>query len=263
MTAEVAAARVKSLEKGLEMLALFRGAGRTLRVTEVAAELGIPVSTAHRLLRTLIAHSYVRQSRSTRAYLAGPALFDLAQGLAGPSDLAMAAGTELRDLVARTRETAAICVLHDAEAHFPICLDGPEVLRVTLPAHHIAPAHATSGGKLLLAQLPTAELRAVFKSSRLFAYHTRTITTRSALERDLCTIRKRGYAISREEAHQGVCTVATAIRVASGKTVAALSILCPAQRLPQARVASLVAELRRSAGRIAIQLGRHPQASER
>lgn len=260
MTAEpVAAPGVKSLEKGLELLALFRGAGCALRVTEVAASIGVPVSTAHRLLRTLIAHGYVRQNMVTRFYLAGPALLDLAQELVEPGDLARVARPELRDLVARTRETAAICVLHGTEAHFTLCLNGTEVLRVVpLPAHLVVPAHATSGGKVLLAQLPTAELRGFFKRSRLFVYRARTIATRGALERELAQVRSTGYAVSREEAHEGVCSLAVGIRGGDGSVIAALSLLCPAQRMPQTRVAVLVTELRRSAGRIATRFAHAP-----
>jgi DNA-binding IclR family transcriptional regulator len=158
-------------------------------------------------------------------------------------------------LEARTHESALLGVLRGSEAHFIACVESRQPLHAeTPPPNHVAPAHATSAGKLLLAQLPVADLRKIFATSRLFTPRASSIATRGALERELRLIRERGYATSLEEAHEDVCTVSTVIRGAKGTIYGALTLLCPRQRMSAARVPRLVQDLSLAAEQVAIRM---------
>lgn len=246
---------VRSLERGLQLLALFRTANRAVRLSEASRALGISPSTTHRMLRVLTSLGFVHQDRRTRAYYAGAALLDQAKSLVHDSDLVRYATPELQALEARTQETALLGVLRGSEAHFIACVESRQTTHAeTPPPYHVAPAHATSAGKLLLAQLSLAEVRKIFATSRLFAPRASSIATRGALERELRLIRERGYATSLEEAREGVCTVSTVIRGASGTVYGALTLMCPRQRMPAARIPRLVNELTASAERVALHM---------
>src|ERR671914_756317 len=60
-------------------LALVRLVARrgSVTVSEVGRELGVAVSTAHRLLATCVREGFVRQDHVGGPYLAGPALHEL------------------------------------------------------------------------------------------------------------------------------------------------------------------------------------------
>jgi DNA-binding IclR family transcriptional regulator len=249
---------VRSLEKGLEVLALFRTADHAVRLTDISRQCGISVSTTHRMLRALQNLGYVQQDRTTRAYYAGAGLLNQAASLLHHGDLIRHARPELEALEARTLETAALCVLRGSEAQFIARVESRQsVHSATPPVNHIAPAHATSGGKLLLAHLAQQDLRKLFAKSRLFAPRSTTIATRTALERELRLIRDRGFATSLEEAHEDVCTVSTAIPGMRGVPLGALTLMCPRVRMPPSRIARLVEELSISCERIAARMSHH------
>ena len=63
-----AAGSVGSVERALAILQLYREGRRSLAVTEVAAELGVANSTAHRLLRSLCNGGLLQQDPATRRY---------------------------------------------------------------------------------------------------------------------------------------------------------------------------------------------------
>jgi DNA-binding IclR family transcriptional regulator len=65
---------VRSLEKGLQLLALFRTANQPVRLSDASRLLGISPSTTHRMLRVLQSLGFVHQDRRTRAYYAGAEL---------------------------------------------------------------------------------------------------------------------------------------------------------------------------------------------
>src|SRR3954452_6945309 len=68
---------VGAVDHALQVMLLLRNQP-DLRVTEVAIDLGMSASSAHRILSTLEHRGFVTQDRITRAYRAGPALIELA-----------------------------------------------------------------------------------------------------------------------------------------------------------------------------------------
>lgn len=91
-------------------------------------------------------------------------------------------------------------------------VESPRAVRVTSRLGRSMPAHATSTGKAMLAQLSTGELHALYPHEELEALTERSSRSRSRseLEAQLATVRKRGYATSTEESESGVSSVAVA-----------------------------------------------------
>ena len=85
------------------------------------------------------------------------------------------------------------------------------------------PAHATSTGKTILAFLSDEE-RDLALPRVLPQVTPRTLTDRSALERDLARVRERGYALSQEELESGFVAVGAPVYAADGRVAAAISV---------------------------------------
>src|SRR5215218_8429335 len=77
---------IASVDNALRLVLLF-GESSAVRVADAAAHLGVARSTAHRLIRMLAFHGFVRQDPSSRAYVAGRALIDVGLSVVSRMDL--------------------------------------------------------------------------------------------------------------------------------------------------------------------------------
>ena len=92
----------------------------------------------------------------------------------------------------------------------------------------------------------------------LKVYTTTTISTAETLRKELATIRKRGYAIDNSEHQVWVRCVAGPIRNSSGHVFAAVSVTGPADRMTDAKIASLAPLVVQTADSISRQIGYEP-----
>ena len=252
MTNEPAAAlpayAIESVDKALQLLLLLRDR-RELRVTDVSHELGVARSTAHRLLATLAHRGFVAQDRVSRSYRAGQVVVEIGLAAVGELDVRRKAREHMERLAAQLHETINLLVLEGNSTRFIDGVESDQQVRVTSRTGTLLPAHATSGGKVLLAELSNAEVDALFPTG-LVAVTERTETDPAALHRELALVRRRGYAVNRGETDLGLNAVGVAIRDHTGRAVAALAASVPAQRASTAHLHELVEPLRRTADAI-------------
>ncbi len=235
---------LSSVSNALQVLLLF-GERRSLRVQEASELLGLSRSTAHRLLAVLQTHGFAVQERSRGPYRVGPALVKVGLAALGGVDLRRAAEPVLRALRQEVRETVSLVVLDGVSIRFLESIEGPEDVRVSSRLGQSRPAPSTAGGKVLLAALDPDELERRFPKR-----------SSPRLERQLEEVRALGYATNFEESTSGLHAVAVAVRDPGGRTAGAVAISAPASRLPEERVAALVAAARRSAAEIERALAR-------
>ena len=241
--------RPSSVSNALRLLALL-SERRELRVTDVANELNVAVSTAHRLLSELRQQGFARQLPQSRHYVAGPTLLRLATEVGPARPLDEVARSHLEKLCEKAGETVNMQVLTGREVLF---LDSVEVdlpLRVVRRAGTRSPAYASAGGKVLLAALPPERVNAILPRL-LAARTTRTITTRDELAESIVVIRAQGYATNWGENDDGVNAIAVPVVDVAGRTLAAVSVAAPAVRLPENRAHRLLPSLCAAARAIA------------
>jgi IclR family acetate operon transcriptional repressor len=212
------------------VLKAFTSQTREWGVSDLARHLAIAKSTTHRLLATLADEGLLEQDVETGRYRLGLAVFDLAAAVQSVDlhEAALPAMTELRN---RTGETVQVAVLDGREVVYVERLDSPNTLRLFLEVGRRNWAHCTGCGKALLAFSPPELVERLLRNWRLPTRTSYTITDKVALRADLAATRQRGYATNRRESEVGVISVAAPIRSASGRTVAALSVAGPAERL--------------------------------
>lgn len=185
-------------------------------------------STAHRMLAILRNYHFVVQDPGTKEYIAGPALLEL--GLSTVGGVRERARPILERVSRETGETSHLMTLRGA---WTIFLDGVESdrpIRAVNRTGSTLPAHCTSGGKALLAQLSGDELRRLFPDSRLRSLTPKSVTELDALERDLALVRKRGYATNYGESEDDLVAVGVAVTDAQGAAREALVVSAPLAR---------------------------------
>ncbi len=220
-----------------------------IRVIDVARELNVANSTAHRLLNTLQLEGYVAQRPHSSKYFPGHCLIQLSRHINDENTLAQIAMPHLSRLRDAVNETVNLQILIGAEVLFLASAEDQHQLRVATRSGTRSLAHATAGGKLLLAQLPVEELR------RRISDHPDTLTSHTHakiadLINELAAIRKRGYSLNHGESDDGVNAIAVPVVNAQGAVAAALSIAAPASRLPDVRIPTVLPHLQQTSTEI-------------
>ncbi|MEO3875669.1 IclR family transcriptional regulator [Nonomuraea sp. B12E4] len=230
---------LKAVENALVTLKFLQERG-DVRVADVAEHLGVARSTAHRVLAMLVFHDFAIQD-ARRVYRPGPALSPLRETGLAPPDLVTTAHPHLRELNVEVGETVHLMVLQGNGVRFVDGVEGPQALHVGSRIGMLLPAHATSGGKALLAELREEELRALYP--RGMSRGAAAIDDLAALRRELEGVRRRGYAVNSEESERGVRAVGACIRDGAGRAVAAAAVAVPSVRCPKRRLAELAVPL--------------------
>jgi DNA-binding IclR family transcriptional regulator len=212
-------------------------------------------STAHRLLAMLAYRGFVRQDPVSKAYLPGPSLTGVAFAIFGRIDIARSAAPVMHGLSEQLRETVHVGMLDGASVRFVAAVEGPAAVRVASRLGRAMPAHCTSTGKAMLAQLPQSELRALLPREQLTRITSHSIGSRTELEAELAGIRERGYATNSEESEESVVSVAVPIPTRAPGLRLALNAAAPQNRLAAAQYPAVAAALVAAAKEIGDQLG--------
>jgi DNA-binding IclR family transcriptional regulator len=217
----------------------------SLRVTDLAGELDVAVSTAHRLLHIMGLHGFAEQVEGSRRYRLGPAALNLGRRPAG-RELAPAAHPHIARLSADLGETVNLLVLDGSEAVFLDGVESRQLVRVATRTGARIPAYESAAGKVLLAQLPLATVRALYSGG--LARATRfTVPDLDELERDLTLTRERGYALNLGEHVADIRAIGVPVRGAQGSPVAAITAAGPSSRWERERLIALLPKLRETA----------------
>lgn len=231
---------VAAIDHALEVLLLL-SERQQLRVVDVAAELGVARSTAHRLLSTLQKHEFAVQD-AHKAYRPGPVIAHIGLSRTPNADLRAALHPVLERLNREVDETCHLVVLEGNGARFIDCVESDHVLRTGSRLGMLLPAHTNSAGKALLAELPPDVFGSLYPRG-VPSPPGAGMRARRLLQRELAEIRRRGYATNFEESTQGITAVGACVRDSAGRAVAAVAIACPTARCPRQRVPGLARAL--------------------
>lgn len=251
---------LSSVAQALRILDELR-AHEPLGVTEIANRMGVAVSTAHRLLSTLVAAHYVRQPSRGGKYYVGPLLNSSAEVSAVDHcvEMALPHMERLRDL---SGETIHLARLQQHNLKFVAAMESLQPMRVTNRAGRLLPAHATAAGKLLLS-LREDEESSAFVADGAAVLTQQTITDADAFRAELVATRKAGYGRAISEAEIGVAALAVPVFRPAGEVVCALTLTGPLARFYQegkideqglSREPEFVAGLRMTSGAITADL---------
>jgi len=234
---------LESVDNALRLLLLLAERD-SVRVSDVATELDIALSTAHRLLSTLRSRGFVDQSRD-RSYVAGPAYARLARTAPTARRIEDVAQPHLERLRDEMNETSHLSVIDGAEMRFLLSVETSQVLRVGSRVGARLPAHRTSGGKALLAVMSQEELAHRFPPHGLDSLDL-SKDDLERLRRELGTVARRGYGVNRGESERGVAAVGVGLLSPAREPLGALSISFPTVRLSSARLREMADALLRA-----------------
>ena len=244
----------QTVSRAVALLKAFTDAQPEWSASDLARAAGLNKTTTYRLLKALESEGMLARSPATDAFRLGPEIIALGARALRSIDLRALSRPELEALAHQTGETATLEVLAGDQV---LILDEVVSRHPLGSAQAIGtrwPAHATSTGKALLAELSEAERRAILRRP-LARLTDKTITTLSALRNEFSRIHERGYATAIEELEAGFIAVGAPVRNHEGRVVAAISVGGPSIRLTEDRLADVAGHVKQAARRISEKLG--------
>ena len=240
---DLAVRKVKSAVRTVELLEYLAARHDSpARLREISDALGMPRSSAHALLRTLVAQGWVRSDPAgtlygigIRALLVGTSYLD--------SDPYMPLITPfLDDLRQDLDETFHLGRLDGTDIVYLATRESKQYNRIANRVGRRLPAYATALGKALLAERFGTE-RDEHIPSALKPLTAETIVDRGSLDEALDDVRVRGYATDDQENTPGLRCFAVALRYCS-PAQDAISASVPVERLNPQRERDIVDALR-------------------
>ena len=225
---DTATYQVRALERGLRILTAFRPQRPELGLQELHEALALDKATLLRLLSVLRQAGFVVLDDATGRYRLGLRAFEVGSAYLPAVPLEHVALPVLRELSARTGQTANLAVLDGREVVHTAVVLPERPLRFHTRAGLRDAAYCTALGKVLLAHMEPGALASYLEEVPLTRRTPATITTRAALRRELAAVRRGEPAEDREEDVPGLRCLALPIRDATGQVVAATSISGPA-----------------------------------
>ena len=247
--------QVQSLVRALAIVNRLAAADEGVTLTEVAQQVGLSPSTAHRLLTTLEQERYVHFDAERRLWSVGVQAFVAGSAFLKARSLVATARPPMRALMEESAETVNLAVEDQFEAIYLAQVECRQMMRAFARPGARVPLHCSSVGKALLSAMPDGDLARILHRQGLPRVTVKTISTTTALREDLARARERGYAVDDEEHAVGLRCVASVIFSETGDPVAAVSVSGPMARIPDERIPVLGALVRRKADAITAQFG--------
>ncbi len=246
--------KVQALDRGallLKTLALHNA----ISLSDLAEQVGLPASSAHRLLMTLQQHDFVDFDENTQLWHVGIEAYRVGSAYLNRTNFIEAARKPMRKLMANTGETANLAVIDHTDLVFVAQVESNHPVRAFFKAGTRALMHASGIGKALLAQMPKRKLEALIQSTGLPEYTMNTLINKASLYEDLELTMRRGYSFDQEERYEGMSCVGAAIRSAKGELVGGISVSGPSVRFSPSQVAVIGLQVKAAADQVTLTLG--------
>lgn len=226
----------------------------------IARECGIPKSSAHHLLNVMRARHFVTYYETERAWGLGVAVFEIGSSYLRSAPLQRMGRHLLVELTAETGETAHLAMLHGTEVLYidkeqPLGTGAKLVTEVGVRL----PAHLTAVGRAILAELPEAQVRALYANQPLVLRTGQGPNHINALLRDLKTVRRAGVALDDEMVTPGISCLACPVFSHEGVPAAAIGVTFVTAQRSAPDVELAAARVRQVSSRLSANLGYVPR----
>lgn len=223
--------------------------------SEIARDADLPLSTAFRLLSTLVRLRYLDYNDQTRKYRLGLKLLELGYIVSQQLDLPRLATPVLHAVATEANETAHLSMRDGDEGVLIAKIETSHSVRLHTALGRRVPLHAGASMKVILAFLPDATIDDYIRRSELPKLAPNTVRDAGRLWSDIHAIRRQGYAVSYSEQSVGAAGVSAPVRNHSGDVVAGLTISGPEQRFTPKVVERFARIVVQAADALSLQLG--------
>ncbi len=194
-----------------------------MSLARLAAELALPKSSVHGLCSTLMSFGYLKR-QPDGAFLIGPRVMSLAEAFVSGIDVAQEFNALWTDTNSVPEETVVMSVLSGGDALYVAVRNGARPLGLAFNVGMRLPACFSGSGQAMLAYLEDATLRRLYAGGLPAPLTKKGPRTLQGLQRELASIRRRGYSVDDEAVREGVCSFGAVVVNAAGEAVAGVAV---------------------------------------
>lgn len=225
--------KVPAADQTLAILTHLAAQRGPVPAATIAQALGLPRSTVYHLLAVMQERGFVVHLPEERRYGLGVAAFELSSGFSRQQPLARLGRPLVASLVDRLGESGHLAVLHGRDVLYLVEERAPRRPSLVTDVGVRLPAHLTATGRAMLAELPPAQLRALYPERSAFAARISAGEADAAewsygrLKRVLAAVREAGFAAEDGEVTGGLASVGVAVVDHLGWPAAAIAVTFP------------------------------------
>ncbi|HZT02123.1 MAG TPA: IclR family transcriptional regulator [Steroidobacteraceae bacterium] len=246
----------QTLLRGLDVIDVV--AGGPIKLSDLAARVGLTRSTTHRLASALADRRYL-SFVPLSGYSLGPKLLELGFRVRDALELPRLAASHLERLALLTEDTVHLGVLDRGRVLYLDKVPGKRRINISSRIGELQPVTSTGLGKALILDLEESAWLELFRrerpeSGRQAGRRRAEISQQEWLARMRGYVQA-GYAFDLEENEEQIRCIAAPIRDVAGRTVAAVSVSSAAQYMSDHRMQALSKDVMAVARRISEELG--------
>lgn len=210
--------------RAIAVLRYIAAGNRCRGMSKASKALGINRTTMIRLIATLRDEGMIEEIADGGGYRLGTGLIALAYEALNERGVVQVSRPFLVDLVRELNLSSHLGVLEGREIVYLVRQTPNSHLASNVREGTHLPAHATTIGRILLAQMPREALHALYGNIELPAFTAKTRTTLPELEAQLAEDRARGIAWSMANFEPEIGSAAVPVYDYQGKAVAAINV---------------------------------------
>jgi IclR family transcriptional regulator, pca regulon regulatory protein len=232
---------IEGAAKAFAVLESFSAERQRLSVTQIAERAGLTRAAARRHVLTLQALGYLEAEEGARSpnYWLTHRVLRLAGNYLASARLPRVVQPTLNRLAMQTGQAFSVAVLDGDQAVIVARSGEHRMESLALPygvnlGARLA-AFATSTGRILLAQLPPAQLKQHLATTERAKFTAHTITAAKDLRRLIADAAARGYSEVHQEHELSVYALAVPLRDSQNRVIAAMNLVLanPKQQAPR------------------------------
>lgn len=240
---------VQSVERAMKIIrVLISDEKHAWPISELASATGLPISTLHRFLESMIQFGLVEQDPVTKHYKPGYTWMEIGFILHEKLNLRAVARPFMEELANEVEESIFLNVLAGTDSMPIEKVESPLKIRIDENLGERIPLTIGAPSKIILAYLKQDAI------TKVVSAQLSSDKQPSFLEQ-LSEAKKSGYAISYEEKTEGTMAVAAPIIGYGNQLVGALSINAPCFRVTEDRLPLLIEKVKRQAVTISARIG--------
>jgi IclR family transcriptional regulator, pca regulon regulatory protein len=220
---------VQSLARGLSVIRVFGSGSAELTLSEVAKRTDLTRAAARRFLLTLVDLGYVRFEG--RLFSLSPRVLELGYAYLSSLSLPDIAEPHLEWLVHEVGESSSMSVLDGDDVVYVARVPTSRIMTVAINVGTRFPAYATSMGRVLLAGLEPAALKAYLDRVELKPLTQSTVVDRDDLRAAVHQVQVQDWAMVDQELEAGLRSIAVPVRGRDGRVTAAVNVSAHISRI--------------------------------
>jgi DNA-binding IclR family transcriptional regulator len=236
------AQKVKTADRTVDLFELFAREQRPLNLSQLSQLLGIPLSSAHGLIKTLQARGYLYELSRRQGYYPSSRLGSVSAAIAAATPVTSLVDPILQALREEAKESVVLVKRQGDRVVYLEVYETDESVRFSPVVGETKPLHTTASGKAIMSTLAPEALRELLARISLTAVTEHSITTARELKDQIERGRRRGYWLVESENTRDLTAIAAPVRL--GGEVFAVVLGGPPQRFRAAMPAHAARLLR-------------------